>query len=131
MILSTGQSKILVANQPVDFRCGHKGLTAIVQSTLSRNPKSDTIFIFRSKVGDKVKMLKWDGTGLVLVYKKLEKGEFVWPQAENGTITISSEQLESLFKGLDWQKIQPEQNNILPGIGRTWSPTHPTIKDLN
>jgi hypothetical protein len=64
--------RVLIATRPVDFRRGADGLAATVQSVLRHDPFSGTIFVFRSKRADRVKMLVYDGTGLVLIWKRLE-----------------------------------------------------------
>ena len=64
--------RVLIATRPVDFRRGADGLAATVQSVLRQDPFSGTIFVFRSKRADRVKMLVYDGTGLVLIWKRLE-----------------------------------------------------------
>src|SRR5690348_18213688 len=67
--------RVLIATRPVDFRRGADGLAATVQSVLRQDPFSGTIFVFRSKRADRVKMLVYDGTGLVLIWKPLERSE--------------------------------------------------------
>lgn len=74
MILPGGAYHVYLATRPVDFRKGHAGLALVVQTVLGRDPYSGAIFVFRSKRGDRIKILVWDQTGLVLVYKHLEGG---------------------------------------------------------
>ncbi|MGO4917788.1 IS66 family insertion sequence element accessory protein TnpB, partial [Pseudogemmobacter sp. W21_MBD1_M6] len=61
--------------------------------------------VFRSKRGDRLKILVWDGTGLVLIYKRLEVSNFVWPKIEDGVMQLSRAQYEALFEGLDWRRM--------------------------
>ena len=70
---------MLIATRPVDFRRGADGLAATVQSVLRQDPFSGTVFVFRSKRADRVKILVYDGTGLVLIWKRLEGAKFKWP----------------------------------------------------
>lgn len=70
--------RILVASKPVDFRKGHDGLAALVQSVLQEDPFTGTVFVFRAKRADRLKILFWDGTGLVMAYKRLEENTFTW-----------------------------------------------------
>ena len=70
---------MLIATRPVDFRRGADGLAATVQSVLRQDPFSGTIFVFRSKRADRVKMLVYDGTGLVVIWKRLEGSKFKRP----------------------------------------------------
>lgn len=67
MIIPPGPLKVLVATQPVDFRKGMVGLASLVQSELRLDPFSGMLFIFRARRADRIKLLLWDGTGLVLV----------------------------------------------------------------
>ncbi|MEY9138752.1 hypothetical protein ABIE79_010282 [Bradyrhizobium diazoefficiens] len=71
MIIPAQGLRIVLAVRPVDFRCGHDALAGLVQNTLGLDPHSGLIVVFRSKRADRLKILLWDGTGLVLVYKLL------------------------------------------------------------
>ena len=79
MIGTGGALRIVVATRPVDFRKGHDGLAAVAEHELGVDPHSGVAVVFRSKSGDRLKILLWDGTGLVLLYKRLEQGRFAWP----------------------------------------------------
>jgi hypothetical protein len=76
MIVPGQRMPIVIATRPVDFRRGHDGLAATVQNELGLDPHSGLTVVFRSKRGDRVKILVWDGTGLVLTYKRLDQGRF-------------------------------------------------------
>ena len=102
--------RIYVATRPVDFRKGHDGLAAAAQEMFGLDPFSGAVFVFRSKRADRVKLLVWDRTGLVLVHKRLEGGKFVWPQVRDGVMRMSSAQLAALFEGLDWRLVRPERS---------------------
>src|SRR5947209_15283110 len=80
--------RVLIATRPVDFRRGADGLAATVQSVLQQDPFCGTVFVFRSKRADRVKMLVYDGTGLVLIWKRLEGAKFKWPAISDG-VSIS------------------------------------------
>jgi len=88
------------AGQRVDFRRGHDGLAATVQNELGFDPHSGLTVIFRSKRGDRLKILVWNGTGLVLIYKRLGQGSFAWPKVQDGVMRLSRAQFETLFEGL-------------------------------
>ena len=75
-------------------------LALLVQTELKLDPHSGITVVFRSKRGDRLKILVWDGTGLVLVYKVLEQGSFAWPKVQDGTMRLSRAQFEALFEGL-------------------------------
>jgi transposase len=79
MIAVAAGVRVVVAARPVDFRNGLDGLAALVQQALRANPFAGDLFVFRAKRADRVKILAWDGTGLCLFHKRLEKGRFVWP----------------------------------------------------
>jgi transposase len=95
----------LIARRPVDFRRGADGLARTVPSILQQDPFGGTVFVFRSKRADRVKLLVYDGTGLVLIWKRLEGGTFKWPPVSDGVMRLSGSQLAALFDGLDWRRI--------------------------
>ena len=88
----------------VDMRRGFDGLAADVAQTLQADPYSGAAFVFRSKRGDYVKILTWDGSGLCLFAKRLEKGRFVWPPIVEGALHLTSAQLALLIEGIDWRR---------------------------
>ncbi|MGI3213436.1 IS66 family insertion sequence element accessory protein TnpB [Roseovarius tibetensis] len=106
MMLPSHKVRILVATQPVDFRKGHDGLAALVQSALKEDPFTGTVFVFRAKRADRLKILFWDGSGLVMAYKRLEETTFTWPAIKDGLITLNRAQFEALFAGLDWRRVK-------------------------
>ena len=100
MIFPSNRVRILVATQPVDFRKGHDGLTAMVQTVLRKDPFTGTVFVFRAKRMDRLKLLYWDGSGLVMAYKRLEDTTFTWPAITDGMMALNHAQFEALFSGL-------------------------------
>ena len=104
VMVSLGGTRIVVATRAVDFRKGHDGLAAVVHNELGLNPYSGVAYVFRAKRADRIKVLWWDGTGLVLAYKRLEQGRFAWPAVHNGVIRLTRAQFEALFEGLDWRR---------------------------
>ncbi|NDR56323.1 IS66 family insertion sequence element accessory protein TnpB [Aliiruegeria sabulilitoris] len=106
MLMPSQGVRILVATRPADFRKGHDGLAALVQSVLQEDPFTGTVFVFRAKRADRLKILFWDGTGLVMAYKRLEDSSFTWPAIRNGTMTLNRAQFEALFAGLDWRRVR-------------------------
>src|SRR5579864_7548195 len=105
MIAAPAGVKVLVATKPVDFRKGAEGLMALVQEQLRQEPFSGTIFIFRSKRADRLKIVAWDGSGLVLLWKRLEQGAFRWPPISDGVMRLSGSQLAALVDGMDWSRL--------------------------
>ena len=75
MILAGGRFQVFVATKPVDFRKGMDGLAAVVQEQLRLDPFGGAVFVFRPKRSDRVKLLVWDGSGLTLIYKRLDDGK--------------------------------------------------------
>lgn len=86
------------------MRKGMDGLAALAQMVLSEDPFCGHLFVFRGRRGDLVKILWFDGDGLCLFAKRLEKGRFVWPQAPSGTVALSAAQLSMLLEGIDWRR---------------------------
>jgi transposase len=76
----------------------------MVQTALQENPFSGQVFIFRGRRGDLVKLLWWDGDGLCLFAKRLERGRFIWPQALDGVVALTPAQLSMLLEGIDWRR---------------------------
>ena len=107
MITPGPEVRVYVATQPVDFRKGIDGLALAVQERLGQDPFSGAIFVFRAKRADRVKILAWDRTGMVLVHKRLDAGSFVWPAVRDGVMRMSAAQFAALFEGLDWRLVRP------------------------
>ncbi len=104
-------TKIWIAAGVTDLRRGFDGLSALVQNVLHEQLFSGHVFVFRGGRGDIVKLLWWDGDGLCLFAKRLERGRFIWPKAESGTMRLSRAQLSMLLEGIDWRRVE-----------RTWTP---------
>jgi transposase len=101
----TGQVRVLVATKPVDFRKGMDGLAALVKEQLRADPFSGVVYVFRAKRADRVKLVWWDGSGLCLLAKRLEEGQFRWPKIEDGVMRLTPTQLQALLEGLDWRRV--------------------------
>jgi len=97
-------TKVFLACRPVDLRNGFDGLAAKVQQMIGADPFSGHLFIFRGKRGDYLRVLYWDGTGLCLFAKRLEKGRFVWPPIVDGSMTLTPAQLALLIEAMDWRR---------------------------
>jgi transposase len=111
MIAPPANTQIWIAAGVTDMRCGFTGLSALVQTTLELAPLSGHVFAFRGRRGDLIKLIWFDGDGLCLFSKKLERGRFVWPQADSGKVSLTRAQLSMLLEGIDWRR--PD---------RTWQP---------
>ena len=99
-------ARILLATKPVDFRKGAHGLAALAAEALGADPFSGAVLVFRSRRADRIKILVWDGTGLVLVWKQLEGGAFRWPAVVDGVLRLTPVEFAALFDGIDWRRIQ-------------------------
>ena len=135
MISPAGGLRVYVATRPTDFRKGIDGLALVVQETMGLDPFSGAAFVFRAKRADRIKVLVWDQTGIVLVHKRLEGAKFVWPKMRDGVMTMSRSagaklrrsgmtgptfaalrlqagmspaQFSALSEGLDWRLVRPE-----------------------
>jgi transposase len=104
MIALPAGTQIWVAAGATDMRRGFMGLSALVQTVLEQDPFGGHVFVFRGRRGDLIKVLWWDGDGLCLFAKRLERGRFVWPQAEGGTVSLTRAQLAMMLEGIDWRR---------------------------
>ena len=104
MIQVAPGTKVHLACRPVSMRYGFDGLSAKVASVLALDPFSGHLFCFRSKRGDYLKILYWDGSGLCLFAKRLERGRFVWPPIVDGALLLTPAQLALLIEAIDWRR---------------------------
>ena len=112
MNLPPSTTKIWIAAGVTDMRKGFTGLSAIVQIALEKSPLCGHLFLFRGRRGDRLKALWWDGSGLCLMTKRLERGRFIWPQVQNGSLAVSAAQLSMLLEGLDWRHPVPTAHSL-------------------
>ena len=94
-----------MSTRPVDFRKCLDGLSAVIKTELHKDPFAGTVFVFRAKRADRAKILFWDGSGLVMVYKRLERHKFAWPPLRDGLMKLDHAQFEALFGWLDWRRV--------------------------
>jgi transposase len=106
MISIPSGTRVMIATRPVDFRKGAHSLAALASAELGEDPFSGVIIIFRAKRADRLKILVWDTSGLVLVWKQLPQSTFRWPPVMNGTMKLSAVEFAALFDGLDWSRVQ-------------------------
>jgi transposase len=104
----------MIAVKQVDFRKGSEGLAALVRETMRLDPFSGVVYVFRAKRADRVKLIFWDGTGMVLVAKRLEHGDFRWPKVQDGMMRLSAAQLQALLEGLDWRRVHEPRRSSAP-----------------
>jgi transposase len=96
---SGGNVQVWVATSSVDMRKSFDGLAEVVRAFLGHDPLGGSLFVFRNRSAERVKILWWDRDGLAIYYKRLEKGTFQFPAGEGKSIAISSSQLVKLLSG--------------------------------
>jgi transposase len=101
-------TKIYVAVEAVDMRKGFEGLYGLVRDQLGADPLSGHLFLFSNRTRTRLKALVWDGSGLWVCAKRLEKGRFRWPEAKEKqhSVTMRAEELAMLVNGLDLKQAQ-------------------------
>lgn len=100
LALTTG-TRIFLAVAPVDLRRSFEGLTAHVQGVLEHQVLEGGLFAFTNRRRNRLPLLWWDGTGLWIATKRLERGVLTWPEGEGGAVTLRPEQLSALMSGLE------------------------------
>src|SRR3977135_1971577 len=95
-------TKIYIAIEAVDMRKGFEGLYGLVRDHLGQDPLSGHLFLFSNKTKTRLKALVWDGSGLWVCAKRLEKGRFRWPEAgqKQSSVTMRAEELAMVVNGL-------------------------------
>jgi transposase len=116
MITLPAGARILLATRPVDFRKGAHSLAALAAEVLSEDPFSGVVLVFRSKRADRIKLVVWDGSGLVLVWKQLEGGAFRWPPVVDGALRLTPVEFAALFDGIDWTRVQSAKRIPTPSV---------------
>ena len=98
MIFPSNRVRIVVATRPVDFRIY---VERAVMRSRRQDPFTGTVFLFRAKRSDRLKLVFYDGTGLVMIYKRLEEQGFVWPAIRDGVMTLRADLLALACAVLD------------------------------
>ena len=104
MLNFTGSLKVYLATQAADLRMSFTGLYALTSNVLGEDPRQGSLFVFCNRRRSRVKVLYWDGTGLWVMTKRLEKGTFSWPKGveiKNGKLALAPEALSLLLDGVD------------------------------
>ena len=104
-------TKIYVGIEAVDMRKGFEGLYGLVRDQLGQDPLSGYLFLFSNRTRTRLKALVWDGSGLWVCAKRLEKGRFRWPAAneKQHSVSMRAEELAMLVNGLDLKQAQPRK----------------------
>jgi len=100
--------RIWLAVEAADMRCGFDRLAERVRAVIGQDPLSDALFIFRSRRGDRLKILTWDRDGFVLWYKRLEAGVFRLPRVKDGarSVELRASELAMILDGIDMTKLK-------------------------
>lgn len=94
--------RIFLAVEPVDMRKSFNGLWSLTEQKLQEDPRQGAVFVFANKTRDRIKLLYWDGTGVWIFAKRLEKGRFTWPIGSEGTkLALAPAALTMLLAGID------------------------------
>jgi transposase len=94
--------RIYLAAGATDMRRSMDGLAALVRDRLALEPLSGHLFLFRNRRGDRLKLLVWDRSGYLVLYKRLEQGTFAWPsESDTGVVELRSSDLLLLINGVD------------------------------
>jgi transposase len=101
MLSLTPAARIFVALDPVDMRQSFNGLYSRVQVVLQQDPTSGHLFVFTNKTKNRLKILVWDGSGLCILAKRLDKGTFSWPSGQGASELLRPEELQLLLHGLE------------------------------
>jgi len=104
-------TKIYLCVESVDMRKGFDGLYGLVRDRLGENPQSGHLFLFTNRSRTRLKALVWDGSGLWVCAKRLERGRFHWPASDESTsVTMRPEELAMLVNGMDLKEARPRKN---------------------
>lgn len=120
MITIPRSVRILIGSTPIDMRKSIDGLKAIVEAELEENAFSGHLFVFVSRRCDRVKILTWDKGGFVLVYKRLERGQFKLPHMDPSrmAVEIDATQLAMLLDGIDFGRVRRPEHWKPPAADR-------------
>ena len=103
MLSLSPATRVFVALAPVDMRKSFNGLSAHVQAVLRQDPLSGHVFVYTNRLRNRVKLVYWDGSGLWVCAKRLERGRFGWPSGDGASRCLRPEELTLLLHGLEGQ----------------------------
>lgn len=106
MLSTSPATRIFLALTPVDGRKHFNGLYSLVKETLQQDPTSGYLFVFTNRHRNRLKILFWDGSGLCLFCKRLERGTYAWPSGQGASRSLRPEELQLLVHGIDGQPRQ-------------------------
>lgn len=117
MIVIPAGVQVHLALGYTDMRKGLDGLATLIQEHLKKDPFSGHLFVFRGKNASLLKILFWDGTGLCLFTKRIDRAKFMWPRTTEpgGTVMLTPAQLAMLIEGIDWRAPERFWRPLLAG----------------
>jgi transposase len=110
MIDLIATEQVYLACGPTDLRHSIDGLAALVQMNFKLNPFSSSLFVFCNKNRNRIKILKWDGTGYWLLMKRLDSGSFKWPKEASDIKTVTMKELRWILEGLSVEQPKAFKN---------------------
>jgi transposase len=110
MTLPLTPTQVFLAIEPIDIRMGIDGLSLRVQSSLGKAPCNGSVYAFRNKSSNRIKLLVWDGTGVWCATRRLHKGRFVWPHSDAVICSLNQDDWHWLTMGLEWQRLSARPN---------------------
>jgi len=101
-------TRVWLATQPADMRCGFDRLAELASSVTGQDPLGGHLFLFRSRGGDRLKILYWDADGYAMWYKRLEEGTFKLPRIEEGarSVQLRPSELAMMLDGIDLKSVK-------------------------
>lgn len=99
--------RIFLCRSAIDMRKGFDGLHGVVLEVLRQDPLSGDLFVFLNRRRDRVKLLIWEGDGMLIVYKRLQRGTFAPPAGSGDAVVLTSAQLALLLGGIDLKQTRP------------------------
>lgn len=102
-------TQVYVYREHIDFRKGHRGISALIEQELGHSPFSGSLYVFANRQRTAIKCLFWEDNGFVLYYKALAEDKFHWPQADEELMTLTGEQLNWLLEGYNLELMKPHR----------------------
>lgn len=106
MLSLSPSARIWVCTTPADLRKSFDGLCGLIRTSLGSDPLSGEIFVFRNKAADRVKILTFEGDGLVIFYKRLEEGTFRFPSSAEGKLAMRATDVLMLLDGVELASVR-------------------------